>query len=144
MKISKCCGSSFTRNDNEMFGGNYNICDKCGAFCDTIEQPMQNTRTPMQKDKQYSDLTQEEKDNLHSNCCEGTNEAQSEIIKAYERGFIESANLTGSQALEELKEQKQNILELIYKEISKTTKNGKDSRGCKCLENIYQKIIKLK
>jgi hypothetical protein len=105
---------------------------------------MQNTPTPMQNNKQYSDLTQKEKDKLHSKCCEGTNEAQSEIIKAYERGFIDGANLTGSQALEELKEQKQNILELIYKEINKTTKNGKDSRGCKCLENIYQKIIKLK
>jgi predicted TIM-barrel fold metal-dependent hydrolase len=92
---------------------------------------MQHTPTPMQKDKQ-------------SNCSEGANEAQAEIIKAYERGFIEGANLTGSQAKEELEEQKQNILELIYKEINKTTKNGKDSRGCKCLENIYQKIIKLK
>jgi len=105
---------------------------------------MQNASKPMQNNKQYSNLSKEEKDKLHSKCCEGTNEAQSEIIKAYERGFIDGANLTGSQALEELKEQKQEILELIYKEINKTTKNGKDSRGCKCLENIYQKIIKLK
>lgn len=91
-----------------------------------------------------SDLTQKEKDKLHSKCCEETNKEQEAMINAYERGFIDGANLTGSQALEELKEQKQNILELIYKEINKTTKNGKDSRGCKCLENIYQKIIKLK
>ena len=65
--------------------------------------------------KQYSNLSKEEKDKLHSKCCEGTNEAQSEIIKAYERGFIDGANLTGSQALEELKEQKQEILEKYNK-----------------------------
>jgi hypothetical protein len=58
MKISKCCGSSFTRNENEMFGGNYNTCDKCGAFCDTIEQPMQNIPTPMQK-KAYTIVIKE-------------------------------------------------------------------------------------
>jgi len=125
MKISKCCKSKVLKKWNGY------LCTKCNHLCDTIEQPMQHTPTPMQKDKQ-------------SNCSEGANEAQAEIIKAYERGFIEGANLTGSQAKEELEEQKQNILELIYKEINKTTKNGKDSRGCKCLENIYQKIIKLK
>jgi len=84
MKISKCCGSSFTRNENEMFGGNYNTCDKCGAFCDTIEQPMQNTPTPMQNNKQYSDLTQKEKDKLHSKCCEGTNKEQKAMVDKLE------------------------------------------------------------
>ena len=42
------------------------------------------------------------------------------------------------------KERKKEILELIYGEIKKTAENGKDTRNCECLENIYQKIIKLK
>ena len=138
MKLSKCCNSKVLKKWNGY------LCTKCNHLCDTIEQPMQNTPTPMQNNKQYSNLSKEEKDNLHSICCEETNKEQEAMINAYERGFIDGANLTGSQALEELKEQKQNISELIYKEINKTTKNGKDSRGCKCLENIYQKIIKLK
>lgn len=114
MKLSKCCREE-VNTIRGVCGGFTNYCKRCGKLCDTIEQPMQNTPTPMQKDKQYSDLTQEEKDNLHSNCCEGTNEAQSEIIKAYERGFIEGANLTGSQAKEELEEQKIEILEKYNK-----------------------------
>jgi hypothetical protein len=61
--------------------------------------------------KQYSNLSKEEKDNLHSKCCEETNKEQEAMINAYERGFIDGANLTGSQALEELEEQKQEILE---------------------------------
>ena len=64
-----------------------------------------------QQKEQYSDLTQKEKDKLHSNCCEGTNKEQAKMVEAYERGFIDGANLTGSQALEELEEQKQEILE---------------------------------
>lgn len=76
---------------------------------------MQNTPTPMQNNKQYSNLSKEEKDKLHSKCCEGTNESQAETIKAYEKGFIEGANLTGSQALEELEEQKIEILEKYNK-----------------------------
>lgn len=55
MKISKCCGAEvkqryMSRTDNvgEMY------CTKCDRECeviecDTIEQPMQNTPTPMQK-----------------------------------------------------------------------------------------------
>ena len=38
----------------------------------------------MQNNKQYSDLTQEEKDNLHSKCCEGTNKEQEAIVDAYQ------------------------------------------------------------
>lgn len=45
---------------------------------------MQNTPTPMQNNKQYSDLTQEEKDKLHSICCEGTNEAQAKMVNKIE------------------------------------------------------------
>ena len=42
------------------------------------------------------------------------------------------------------KEMKKKILELIYGEINKTTKDEKDTRSCECLENIYQKIKELK
>lgn len=42
------------------------------------------------------------------------------------------------------KEMKKNVLNLIYEEIKKTTKNGKDTRSCDCLEEIFNKIKKLK
>ena len=41
---------------------------------------MQHTPTPMQNNKQYSDLTQKEKDNLHSICCEETNKQQKAMV----------------------------------------------------------------
>ena len=45
---------------------------------------MQNTPTPMQNNKQYSDLTQKEKDKLHSKCCEGTNKEQKAMVDKLE------------------------------------------------------------
>ena len=64
MKISKCCGSSFTRNENEMFGGNYNICDKCGAFCDTIEQKIDNFFPKSMVDKYLENKSKKEKEEI--------------------------------------------------------------------------------
>lgn len=54
------------------------------SICDTIEQPMQNTPTPMQNNKQYSNLSKEEKDKLHSKCCEGTNKEQKAMVDKLE------------------------------------------------------------
>lgn len=42
--------------------------------------------------KQYSNLTQKQKDNLHSKCCEGTNEEQEKMIKAYTIVIKEAIN----------------------------------------------------
>jgi len=38
MKKSKCCGAEIVEKENEMFGGKYFVCSKCGAFCETIEE----------------------------------------------------------------------------------------------------------
>ena len=45
---------------------------------------MQNIPTPMQNNKQYSDLTQEEKNNLHSICCKETNKQQKAMVDDYQ------------------------------------------------------------
>lgn len=90
--------------------------------------------------KQYSNLTQKQKDNLHSKCCEGTNKEQEKMIKAYERGFIEGANLTGSQAEEELEEQKIEILEKYNKFLIKNNYDDYDlwNEGPSAIERFLE------
>jgi paraquat-inducible protein B len=44
MKKSKCCGAEIVEKENEMFGGKYFVCSKCGAFCETIDQTKEEVK----------------------------------------------------------------------------------------------------